>query len=72
MLRAQADALLQDVIDLYRARGIDMAMMGDGPFHRVCAAAPHGIEVAWLAINQKVIGHHIHESQVLNPADTYL
>jgi len=49
-----------------------MAMMGDGPFHRVCAAAPYGIEVAWLAINQKVTEHYIHKSQPLIPADTYL
>jgi hypothetical protein len=62
---------LQDVIDLYRARGIDMAMMGDGPVHRVCAAAPHGIEVAWLAINQKVIGFYTYQSWPLNPTDTY-
>ena len=42
-----------------------MAMVEGGLHHRVCAAAPYGVEVAWLAMNQKVIVYHIHESQPL-------
>lgn len=26
---------------------------------RVCAAAPYGVEVSWLAMNQKVIRCHV-------------
>jgi len=60
-MREHANTSSQDVVEQYQARGVDMNVVkGDSQNDRIYTAAPYGVEVSWLAMNQKVSQSHMY------------